>query len=113
MHIHLINLLVASAVVIGGLLALNYFLRHYYSKSFINKSQSNNNLKLEDILYIDTSNRVVVVSRQNKQYVLLISSNNNLLIDTNDVNSEALTNEANASEDDSQISSASFNKTRS
>lgn len=84
MNIHILNVLIASLVVIGGLLALNYLLRHYFSKSLINKSHHAGNLKLEDILYIDTNNRVVVVSRNNKQYVMLLSANNNLVLDCDD-----------------------------
>jgi len=64
----------ALGFVIGIIYLSSYLLRKIGEKGIGFKMPTNKNIKLEEIMPIDTSRRIAVVKYLNKKYVLLLGT---------------------------------------
>lgn len=77
----ILQALLALIIVIALCVAALYlFKRFYHAKIF----KRNKLWHVDDIYYLDTSNKILEVSRDNKKYTLLIGKNNNLILSSDD-----------------------------
>ena len=67
--------------VIGLILVALRFLKRFYNISYF-KSDKSRILTLEDIVYIDSKTKIILIKRDDVRHLLITNEHNHLLIET-------------------------------
>ena len=70
-----------SIVII--LIFISLILIRRFQSLYLFKNNQNRKIFIEDVLYIDSKNKVISIKSEHSKHLLLIGENNQLLIETN------------------------------